>query len=76
MIVTHRLGFEVSDWTAPLTSFPNFNVLECPYEAYWELPITPEFSCSCPFMAAEVWEERATSAWQQLYEPIFLEAGI
>eukprot|EP00975_Prorocentrum_lima_P051012 10686642-Prorocentrum_lima.AAC.1 len=36
MIVTHRLGFEVSDWLgvviAPITRFPNFNVLECPYE--------------------------------------------
>eukprot|EP00975_Prorocentrum_lima_P055599 11658406-Prorocentrum_lima.AAC.1 len=76
MIVTHRLGFELTDWLgvviAPLTSFPNFNVLECPYEAWWELAITPVFSCSCPYMAAEMWEERATSAWQQLYEPLFL----
>eukprot|EP00975_Prorocentrum_lima_P014783 3134472-Prorocentrum_lima.AAC.1 len=69
MIVTTRLGFEVHDWTGvvihPLTSFPNFNVLECPYEAHWELHITPEFDCSCPFMAPAVWEERATHAWQQ-----------
>eukprot|EP00975_Prorocentrum_lima_P035095 7375162-Prorocentrum_lima.AAC.1 len=47
MIVTTRLGYEAQNWPGvviyPLTSFPHFNVLECPYEAHWELHITPEF---------------------------------
>eukprot|EP00975_Prorocentrum_lima_P036638 7705008-Prorocentrum_lima.AAC.1 len=40
-------------------------VPQCPYEAWWELAITPVSSCSCPYMPAQLWEERATRAWQQ-----------
>eukprot|EP00975_Prorocentrum_lima_P042935 9016073-Prorocentrum_lima.AAC.1 len=65
MIVTHRLGFEPWRWMgvviAPLSPFPNFNVLECPYEAFWELAITPTFQCTCPILPAEEWQQLATS---------------